>query len=146
MDIQGLLGMLVGKISNFNNLSFRRRLTQEEESDFVQNALKPALDYLGTKDVALILHGTCFPQEDNDIGVGSPYGDKAKEIIPFLKNFGFNSIQLGPVGVIRSPQLISPYNSTIGTKNYLFLNFNALTADKYANILSVDDINSVFKK
>lgn len=125
--------------------SFQRRLTESEKEDYRKNALQPAFDYLGTKEVAMILHGTCYPELEKDIGVGSPYGEVTKTLLPFEKLHGFNSNQLGPVGVIRSAKKISPYLSTVSTRNYLFLDLNALTNDKYANILSSKVINSVFE-
>jgi len=138
--------MYLGKISavKFNNTTFERRLTPQEQKDYRQNALQPAFDYLGTEEVAMILHGTCYPQADRDIGTGSPYGSAAAQLIPFEILHGFNSNQLGPVGVIRDAEHISPYKSTVSTKNYLFLDLEELTKDKYANILSDKVINSVF--
>lgn len=129
-----------------NNLSFERRLTPKEEKDYKENAIQPALDYLGTQEVAMILHGTCYPQAQNDIGVGSPYGKVAAQLIPFEILHGFNSNQLGPVGAISNAQQISPYKSTVSTRNYLFLDFSELTKDKYANILSTKTINEVFNQ
>lgn len=131
---------------NYNRTSFERRLTKEEEKSYKKDALKPAFEYLGTKEVAMILHGTSYPETNFDIGVGSPYGEAARKIIPFEMLHGFNSNQLGPVGVISDAQHISPYKSTILTKNYLFIDFAELTKDKYANILSKDVIKSVFNK
>lgn len=125
--------------------SFQRRLTESEKEDYRKNALQPAFDYLGTKEVAMILHGSCYPELEKDIGVGSPYGEVTKTLLPFEKLHGFNSNQLGPVGVIRNARKISPYLSTVSTRNYLFLDLNALTDDKYANILSSKVINSVFE-
>lgn len=134
-------------IKSINTLSFERKLTPKEEKDYRNNALKPALDYLGTQEVAMILHGTCYPQDKNDIGVGSPYGKVAAQLIPFEILHGFNSNQLGPVGVIyNNMESISPYKSTVSTRNYLFLDFSELTKDKYANILSEDEIKNVFDK
>lgn len=134
-------------IKSINTLSFERKLTPKEEKDYRNNALKPALDYLGTQEVAMILHGTCYPQDKNDIGVGSPYGKVAVQLIPFEILHGFNSNQLGPVGVIyNNMESISPYKSTVSTRNYLFLDFSELTKDKYANILSEDEIKNVFDK
>lgn len=140
--------MLVNKISTsgLNLLSFGRRLTSDEEKDYKKNALKPAFDYLGTEEVAMIVHGTSFPESNMDIGVGSPYGREAAKFIPFEMLHGFNSTQLGPVGVIRDAAHISPYKSTISTKNYLFLDLKELTKDKYANILSDKVFESVFQK
>lgn len=129
-----------------NLFSFQRRLTPDEEVDYRQNALQPAFDYLGTQDVAMIIHGTCFPQASQDIGVGSPYGKVAAQFIPFEMLHGFNSNQLGPVGVIRNATDVSPYKSTVSTRNYLFLDFSELTTAKYANILSKDIVNYTLNK
>lgn len=129
-----------------NLFSFQRRLTPDEEVDYRQNALQPAFDYLGTQDVAMIIHGTCYPEADQDIGVGSPYGKVAAQFIPFEMLHGFNSNQLGPVGVIRNATDVSPYKSTVSTRNYLFLDFSELTTAKYANILSKDIVNYTLNK
>lgn len=139
--------MFVNAIGAYKNLiSFKRRLTQSEEKDYTQNAIKPALDYLGTEEVAMIIHGTSYPEADLDIGVGSPYGKVAAQLMPFEMLHGFNSNQLGPVGVIRDPQHISPYKSTVSTRNYLFIDFNKLATDEYANILPKEVVESVFNK
>lgn len=125
---------------------FQRRLTKEEQKDYKQNAIAPALDYLGTKDVAMIIHGTCYPEDSRDIGAGSPYGKMAAQLIPFEILHGFNANQLGPVGTIRNPQQISPYKSSINSKNFLFIDFNKLTGKEYANILSERDLDGVMLK
>ncbi|MBD5401282.1 4-alpha-glucanotransferase [bacterium] len=134
--------MYISRIGNLHqtDISFKRRLTNKEQEDYRNNALQSAFDYLGTEEVAMILHGTSFPESKTDIGVGSPYGISAEKLITFDKIHGFNSIQLGPVGVISDAQNISPYKSTVATKNYLFLDMEKLTTDEYANILSQEDI------
>ncbi len=137
--------MLVSKISNSNRTTFLfgRKLRKDEEQDYRENALQPAFDYLGTEEVAMIVHGTSYPEKAQDLGVGSPYGKAAAKFIPFEILHGFNSIQLGPIGVIRDAQHISPYKSTVSTRNYLFTDLNDLTTDKYANVLSQSDIDSM---
>lgn len=137
--------MLVSKISNSNRTTvlFGRKLRKDEEQDYRENALQPAFDYLGTEEVAMIVHGTSYPEKAQDLGVGSPYGKAAAKFIPFEILHGFNSIQLGPIGVIRDAQHISPYKSTVSTRNYLFTDLNDLTTDKYANVLSQSDIDSM---
>lgn len=129
--------------SRSKTVNFERRLTPAEEKDYKQNAIQPALDYLGTKELSMIIHGTCFPEDKKDVGVGSPYGKIAAQLIPFEILHGFNANQLGPVGVIKTPQQISPYKSTTNTKNFLFIDFNELTKDKYANILNDNILNKV---
>lgn len=140
--------MLIQRVGQYKseNINFQRRLTKEEEKDYRQNALQPAFDYLGTEEVAMIIHGTCFPETERDLGTGSPYGKAAAQLIPFEILHGFNSNQLGPVGVIRDAQHISPYKSTVSTRNYLFTNLDELTTDKYAKILSSEVINSMLDK
>lgn len=137
--------MLVSKISNSNRTTFLfgRKLRKDEEQDYRENALQPAFDYLGTEEVAMIVHGTSYPGKAQDLGVGSPYGKAAAKFIPFEILHGFNSNQLGPIGVIRDAQHISPYKSTVSTRNYLFTDLNDLTTDKYANVLSQSDIDSM---
>lgn len=137
--------MLVSKISNSNRTTFLfgRKLIKDEEQDYRENALQPAFDYLGTEEVAMIVHGTSYPEKAQDLGVGSPYGKAAAKFIPFEILHGFNSNQLGPIGVIRDAQHISPYKSTVSTRNYLFTDLNDLTTDKYANVLSQSDIDSM---
>ncbi len=137
--------MLVSKISNSNRNTFLfgRKLRKDEEQDYRENALQPAFDYLGTEEVAMIVHGTSYPKKAQDLGVGSPYGKAAAKFIPFEILHVFNSNQLGPIGVIRDAQHISPYKSTVSTRNYLFTDLNDLTTDKYANVLSQSDIDSM---
>lgn len=137
--------MLVSKISNSNRTTFLfgRKLRKDEEQDYRENALQPAFDYLGTEEVAMIVHGTSYPEKAQDLGAGSPYGKAAAKFIPFEILHGFNSNQLGPIGVIRDAQHISPYKSTVSTRNYLFTDLNDLTTDKYANVLSQSDIDSM---
>lgn len=137
--------MLVSKISNSNRTTvlFGRKLRKDEEQDYREKALQPAFDYLGTEEVAMIVHGTSYPEKAQDLGVGSPYGKAAAKFIPFEILHGFNSNQLGPIGVIRDAQHISPYKSTVSTRNYLFTDLNDLTTDKYANVLSQSDIDSM---
>lgn len=137
--------MLVSKISNSNRTTvlFGRKLRKDEEQDYRENALQQAFDYLGTEEVAMIVHGTSYPEKAQDLGVGSPYGKAAAKFIPFEILHGFNSNQLGPIGVIRDAQHISPYKSTVSTRNYLFTDLNDLTTDKYANVLSQSDIDSM---
>lgn len=130
--------MYVSRINSFlpQKVNFGRRLTKEEEYDYKENAIKPALDYLGVKEVAMILHGTSYPKSKYDIGVGTPYGKVAAQLMPFEILHGFNSNQLGPIGELNSVVEYSPYKSSVGTKNYLFIDFSKFQEDAYGNLLS----------
>lgn len=138
--------MQVEKINLYskNNIytapNFGRRLKPTEEKDYNENAIQAALDYLGVQSVAMILHGSCNPVTENDLGIGSPCNEKAKEVLEFEKLHGFNSNQLGPMGEVTRGD-ISPYSATVFSLNRMFIDANALTTDEYANILSKKELD-----
>ena len=124
---------------------FERKLTKREEQDYKNNVIKPALDYLGVKECAIILHGSSYPKAPHDIGIGSPYGKVAAQLMPFELLHGFNSNQLGPIGELTSKQKISPYESSVGAKNFLFIDFEKLTQKKYGELLDKYDIDDILE-
>lgn len=123
------------------NVSFGRKPTKEESVQ-MRKDINEAKQFLGVEDQALILHGSCFPVKDNDLYIGSPFNEKAKEVNGFLKDFGFDSIQLGPSGALTE-RGNSPYDSSTTSENYLFSDMDKLTGESYGKILSKDDIKSV---
>ncbi|MBO6180889.1 4-alpha-glucanotransferase [bacterium] len=145
--------MYINRINTYapQKVSFQRRLTKDEEQDYKNNGIKPALGYLGTKEVAMILHGTSYPESrleqnkkiNNDIGVGSPYGKVAAQLMPFEILHGFTCNQLGPIGELNSVREYSPYKSSVGSKNYLFIDFNKLTENKYGHLLQSTDVTGI---
>lgn len=124
-----------------NTINFQRRPTKDEEQD-LKSAVNKAYDIMGTKERAVITHGSCFPALGRDTYIGSPYGKSAREYIKFLNLYGFNSIQLGPGGELQKGST-SPYNSSAFAKNRLFIDLEELTTDKYDNILSKETFNRV---
>ena len=114
---------------------FQRKLRDNEKLEYKHDTIRQAYDFLGIKDVSLIMHGTCFPVSKNDMGVGSPFNALSKDVIEFEKLHGFTSTQLGPLGEIKRRD-ISPYASTVWAKNKLFIDLNALSTDEYANLIS----------
>ena len=108
------------------------------EEQFYSDTIKEAKDFLGITNLALILHQSSFPVRDNDLYIGSHIDNKAVEVNKFLKLHGFDSIQLGPPGLTR----LSPYNSGVNSKNYLYADMEKLTRTEYAKILSANDIKS----
>lgn len=122
---------------------FGRRPTRVEEP-FVQNTMNKAYDFMGTKERAVITHGSCFPAYDRNTNIGSPYGNGAKEWTKFLALYGFNAQQLGPCGDLEKG-VNSPYKSSAFAKNRLFIDLLDLTSYKYGNLLSKDTYNEVTK-
>ena len=45
-----------------NSVSFERKLREEEKPEYT-HAIKDALDYLGVKNMSMIIHGSSFPSE-----------------------------------------------------------------------------------
>jgi hypothetical protein len=153
------------KISNFaqnysipqNSPSFQRKLRDDEKPQY-ERTMNDAFEYLGINNRALIVHGSSFPSmRDNDKHevtseyylakmkgtnpyIGSPY--LAKEFTDFVKMNGFNSIQLGPNGKLNKRDN-SPYHASVFAKNELFINFEHLKKDGYANILSDKDFADI---
>ena len=140
--------MQVGKIATYKTdyarqpklaPSFERKLKPEEIDDYKDNAILAALDYLGTQSVAMILQGSCNPVTEYDMGIGSPCNKKAEEVINFEMTHGFNANQLGPMGEVTRGD-ISPYSATVFALNKMFIDAEALTTDRYANILPPEDL------
>ncbi len=123
-----------------NRICFGRRPKPSEEAG-LRYTINRAYYEMGTKDRVVITHGSCFPALNQDTYIGSPYGKAAQEYINFLMLYGFNGNQLGPGGELSMDEngiIPSPYNSSAFSKNRLFIDLEALTTEKYGNILSQD--------
>ncbi len=105
-----------------------------EETDY-SNTISDAKKFLGIKNLGLILHQSSFPVKDDDIFIGSHINSKALEVNKFLKLHGFDSIQLGPPGLTR----LSPYTSSVNSKNYVYTDFEKLSTPEYAQILTINE-------
>lgn len=107
--------------SAINAPVFQRRLRENEKQEYRQKTLQEAFDYLGIKELALIMHGSCFPVETPDFGVGSPYSNASKDVIELEMLHGFNNNQLGPNGKLSKAD-ISPYKSSVSQEmNFLLI-------------------------
>lgn len=127
--------------TNYQNLSFERRLRKEEERPY-QETQKEALKVLGVDNLAMIIHGSSHPSVAKDGNIGSPISKGAKRLIRLEKLNGFNSEQLGPMGKLSKIDF-SPYSAKVFAKNHLFINLEELTTEKYSNILSKKTYNYV---
>src|SRR5574344_1815795 len=118
------------------------RAPKKEEQPLLERDINEAKKFLGIENQAMILHGSCFPVSDKDLFIGSPINEKAKEVNKFFKMFGFDSIQLGPSGLLPDGDN-SPYSASSTSENYLFSDMNKLSSKDYGEILSDKDITSV---
>lgn len=134
--------MFINKISPTTTAPvFQRRLRDNEKTEYKYETIRQAYDFLGVKDVSMVIHGTSFPVVKNDLGVGSPFNAASKDLIEMEILHGFSGNQLGPLGEITRKD-ISPYASTVWAKNKLFIDVNALTGDEYGNILDENTISN----
>lgn len=150
------------KVGNFQTITykpnFQRKLREDEKPEF-SKTMNEAFDYLGVKNRALIIHGSSFPAEKTSLSkknlgndyyldivknknpyIGTPFFNK--EFLEFAKMNGFNAIQLGPNGKLNNTDN-SPYKSSIFAQNELFIDYERLKSDDYANILSDKDTTDV---
>lgn len=106
--------------------------------------IQKALDVLGKKNFALIVHGGSFPSaQDENTGFGSMNTNGGKSLIDYASGI-FNAIQLGPAGKTKSCDS-SPYTGTIFSTNPLFVDLKELTTNNWNNILSVETFNEIVK-
>lgn len=142
MKIHAISNPIVPKRND--NVNFGRKLKEEEKPEY-SKAIHDALDYLGVKNLSMIVHGSSFPSDNRDTAIGSPYSKGADKFVDFIKMNGFNSVQLGPGGSIGKKDN-SPYISKVFAKNELFIDLEPLKTKKYANILSEKTYNSLTTK
>ncbi|EKE04243.1 MAG: hypothetical protein ACD_20C00094G0004 [uncultured bacterium] len=123
-------------------VSFGRALKQEEKKDY-QETVFAALEALGKKNLALIIHGPSFPSmPKEDTGIGSPNSDGAKKLVKFMEQHGFNGLQLGPEGKTKKVDP-SPYTSTVFSVNPLFVDLAELVKPEWDSILSKETLSNI---
>ena len=112
---------------------------------FDENSTKTihkALEILGKKNFALIIHGGSFPSaQGENTGFGSMNTNGGKQLIDFASGI-FNAIQLGPAGKTKSCDA-SPYTGTIFSTNPLFVDLKELTTGRWSKVLSEATFNDI---
>lgn len=107
--------------------------------------IKEALEVLGKKNLALIIHSgsvPSLPEEDTSFGTINSNGGKA--LIDEITGV-FNSIQLGPSGLTKSCDA-SPYTGTIFSSNPLFVDLKQLTTALWDKILSKNTFDEIVQE
>lgn len=101
-----------------------------------------ALRALGIGRFVLAIHDVSFPAAlGEDTGRGSPYSRGAESFLAFIRELGFDGVQLGPQGQ-TSLGNISPYDGSVFSKSVLSIPIVELAGEKYARLLTtavVDD-------
>lgn len=87
--------------------------------DDERGLVEAALRLLGIRNLVLAIHDPSFPSDDaEDIGRGSPYTEGGRRFLRFVRDLGFNGVQLGPQGE-TSADNASPYDGTIFSRSTL---------------------------
>lgn len=90
-----------------------------------QTPAKHALARLGIERLVLSLHQLSFPAGDDDIGAGTPYTSRARDVLAWTRDLGFTGIALGPGGItsLANP---SPYDGSLFSLNPAFIAYAPL--------------------
>lgn len=87
--------------------------------------LRDALARLGIGRLCCVVHDRCLPPDARfDPGCGAPGGDGAAGFLGFVKELGFDTVQLGPPGQVSLHNL-SPYDGTVFSRSRLNLSWSA---------------------
>ncbi|MBQ8476523.1 4-alpha-glucanotransferase [bacterium] len=126
------------------NIAFGRKLYENEKQE-IRSDLNSGYDIIGKQVRALIVQGPNFPASKSGInqGMGSPYGQR--DFDEFASTFGFNHLQLGPIGARNHGQR-SHYLSSIFEKDPCLINLELLAGDDYANILPSKELKKIISE
>ena len=99
------------KISALNTAqAFQRRLRDNEKVEYKHDTIRQAYDFLGIKDVSMIMHGTCFPVSKNDMGVGSPFNALSRDVVEFEKTYFDRKTHRSQILSMRSTDILFGYH------------------------------------
>lgn len=94
---------------------------------------RAALELLGVRRLVLAIHDPAFPAlPEEDLGRGSPYSAGARRFVGFVRDMGFDGLQLGPQGA-TSESNPSPYDATLFSRNPLSIALLPLVQETHLN-------------
>lgn len=106
------------------------------------NEVDDARKALGIGRFVLAIHDVSFPAAlGEDTGRGSPYSRGAASFFEFVRELGFDGVQLGPQGQTSLGNM-SPYDGSVFSKSVLSIPLVELASERYAQLLThavVDD-------
>lgn len=106
----------------------------DEVSD-ARELAREALRALGVDRLVLSIHDASFPSRaDEETGRGSPYSRGAADFVAFVRELGFDAIQLGPRGETSLADA-SPYDGSVFSSSVLSIPLALLATAAYADVL-----------
>jgi 4-alpha-glucanotransferase len=106
--------------------------------------VEEALRVLGIQNLVLGIQDQSFPSAaEEDTGRGSPFSKGAAAFLRFVRELGFNGVQLGPQGQ-TSENNASPYDGTIFSRNVVSIALAPLAYDpRWGGILKPETLASI---
>jgi len=99
-----------------------------------------ALRLLGKENLAFGIQDPSFPSRaEDDIGRGSPYAEGGIELLRYVRELGFNAVQLGPQGETSLGNR-SPYDATLFSRSTLSIALRPLVEAGLLDRASLDRI------
>src|SRR5512134_2357721 len=101
----------------------------------VRSLVRDALAALGIRRLLLGVHDAAFPaRPEEDVGIGTPHADGARELVALASDLGFDGLQLGPQGATSSSNP-SPYDATLFSRSPLAVALAPLARPEWGSML-----------
>ena len=136
------------KVSAVNNISFGRRLTQQETQEFEQ-VQKEAKQLVGqTGKSIFIIHDACLPQSaSRNTGVSNLAAKESQEFFKFMKPLlGFNIVEVLPQGQVANSKgsgLYCAYSGTALSLGNHQIAPELLTTEEFGRILKPEEYQKI---
>lgn len=136
------------KVSAVNNISFGRRLTQQETQEFEQ-VQKEAKQLVGqTGKSIFIVHDACLPQSaSRNTGVSNLAAKESQEFFKFMRPLlGFNIVEVLPQGQVANSKgsgLYCAYSGTALSLGNHQIDPELLTTEKFGRILKPEEYQKI---
>ena len=136
------------KVSAVNNISFGRRLTQQETQEFEQ-VQKEAKQLVGqTGKSIFIVHDACLPQSaSRNTGVSNLAAKESQEFFKFMKPLlGFNIVEVLPQGQVANSKgsgLYCAYSGTALSLGNHQIAPELLTTEEFGRILKPEEYQKI---
>lgn len=136
------------KVSAVNNISFGRRLTQQETQEFEQ-VQKEAKQLVGqTGKSIFIVHDACLPQSaSRNTGVSNLAAKESQEFFKFMKPLlGFNIVEVLPQGQVANSKgsgLYCAYSGTALSLGNHQIDPELLTTEEFGRILKPEEYQKI---
>jgi 4-alpha-glucanotransferase len=100
--------------------------TKMAATQTAETGVRAALTRLGIERLVLSIHQASFPQDGDDVGYGTPYSERGRNLIEWLASLGFTAVALGPSGITDRTNP-SPYDATALSRNPLHIALGPLS-------------------